>query len=131
MIIIFLILDILGNYYFHTLFTLSYIISISYLYKYNFNMYYIIIIGLIYDLIFNDILFLNSLIFYLIYLFIKTNKKSNIYLLGFFTIFIYYLLLSLIEINNYSNTYLLSFLIINYLIFLVTYYILKRIYNNR
>lgn len=134
MISIFVLCDVIFNYYFSTIFTLSYIISISYLVKYRFKkyIYIILVVGLLYDLIFTDILFLNSLIFYLIFLLIRKTRKYNIFILGMLSIMIYYLLTLLFTNFNYQGSmYFLNYIIINYVVFLLTYFITKRIYNTR
>lgn len=129
---IFLILDIIGNYFYPTIFLLSYIISISQIIKYKFNkeIYRIIVFSIIYDLIFTDRLFLNTFIFLLVVLIIRKYRKRNIYILALISLLIYYLYLALLSFNfNLLN--IINLLTINYLIFLLTYFIINRIYNIR
>lgn len=127
-----IILDIIGNYFSQTLFTFSYIISISKIIKYKFNrkLYFIIFISFIYDLIFTDRLFLHTFIFLLISLLIRKYRKSNIYILGLVSLIIYYLIMSIYSFRfNIYN--MVNFITINYFIFLLTYFITNRIYNIR
>lgn len=134
MISIFLISDILFNYFFSSLFTLSYIILIAYFTKYRFKKYIwiVIVIGLIYDLILTDILFLNSLLFLTVLLLVRKYRKYNIFILGLLTIIFYYSIISLFISNSFlSINYFLNYICINYVIFLNTYFIYKRIYNTR
>lgn len=137
MISIFFIFDVLANYFFETTILLSYIIIISYLFKYKFNKYYylILISGLIYDLVFTNTLFLNSLLFFIISLLVRKFKKFNIYLLGLFSIIIYfllkYILIRLYYYIYFDYIYFIKYITINYVLFLLTYFITKRIYNNR
>lgn len=137
MISIFLILDVIGNFFFSTTITLSYIISISYLIKYKFKNYFylILIIGLIYDLIFTDVLFLNSLLFFAISLLVRKYRKFNILFLGFMGIIIYFIAKYLIIILYYpvvfDYIYFIKYVIVNYILFLLTYFITRRIYNIR
>lgn len=137
MISIFLIFDIIGNYFFSTTMVLSYIISISYLIKYKFKNYFylILIVGLIYDLIFTDILFFNSLLFFIISLLVRKYRKFNILFLGFIGTIIYFISKYLIIILYYpvvfDYIYLIKYVIVNYVLFLLTYFITKRIYNTR
>ena len=129
---IFLILDIIGNYFYPTIFLLSYIISISQIIKYKFNkeIYKIIVFSIIYDLIFTDRLFLNTFIFLLLILIIRKYRKRNVYILALISFLIYYLYLALLSFNfNLLN--IINLLTINYLIFLLTYFIINRIYNIR
>lgn len=134
MISIFLICDVIFNYYFSTIFTLSYIINISYLVKYRFKKYtyIILVVGLIYDLIFTDILFLNSLLFYIISLLIRKTRKCNIYIISIISIMVYYFLICIFtNFNCHSGAYFFYYIVINYVVFLLTYFISKRIYNIR
>lgn len=132
MISIFLILDVIFNNFYSTLFTLSYFICHSYFIKYTFknHIYLIIFIGIIYDLIFTDILFLNSFLFLLIYFFIKRYQKKNIYALGLISLIIYfitlYLLINLYYRQIFNLTYFIKYIFINYLIFLITIFIYKK-----
>lgn len=137
MISIFLILDIIGNYFFSTTIILSYIISISYLIKYKFKNYFylILIMGLIYDLIFTDILFLNSLLLFIISLLVRKYRNFNILFLGFIGTIIYFISKYLIIILYYpvifDYIYFIKYIIVNYVLFLLTYFITRRIYNIR
>lgn len=137
MISIFLVLDIIGNYFFSTTIILSYIISISYLIKYKFKNYFylILIMGLIYDFIFTDILFLNSLLFFIISLLVRKYRKFNIIFLGFISTIIYFIFKYLIIILYYpiifDYIYFIKYVMVNYVLFLLTYFITKRIYNIR
>lgn len=132
MISIFLILDIIGNLFYPTLFFLSYVISISRIIKYKFDksLYLILFISIIYDLIFTDRIFLHTFIFLFIIILIRKYKKGDIYLLALISFIIYYLILSLYSLN-FDLVNIINSLTINYLIFLITYFITNRIYNIR
>lgn len=130
--IISLVLDVVLNFFYPTTIMLSYVISISRIikYKFNKNLYMILFISVIYDLIFTDRIFLHTFIFLLVITLIRKYKKINIYLLALLSFILYYLILSLFSMNfNLLN--IINLLTINYLIFLLTYFILKRIYNIR
>lgn len=137
MISLFLLIDIILNMFFSTSITLSYIICISYFIKYKFKKYYyiILVIGLLYDLIFTDLLFLNSLLFFIISLLVRKYKKINPFILGFISIISYfgvnYLILVRNHIYNLDYIYFIKYITINYSLFLMTYFITKRIYNTR
>ena len=117
---IFLLLDLIGNYYVYTNITLIYVIMYSYK-KYN-NIYFILLLGLLYDLFYTNTYFLNSLIYYISYLIIKKYKNINKYLIGLIviinSIFITYIF-SFILNNTKLNIYILKIIIINYIIYLI------------
>ena len=117
---IFLILDIIGNYFIYTNITLIYIILYSYK-KYT-NTYFVLILGFIYDILISNKLFLNSLIYFITYLIIKKYKHLNKYLLGLIVIisaiFINYIF-SYILNNTKLNIYIIYLILINYIIYII------------
>lgn len=128
---IFILLDLIGNIFISTNFTLTYVILASLKRKYHYKKYifFLIGLGLLYDLIFTDIYFLNSIIFLLVFLFIKKYKNLNAYILGLICILFTYFfnfIISLIFNNTcFDINYTFIYIIVNYLIFIISFNILK------
>lgn len=146
MIIISLILDYLCDYYLFidASFFISLIITISYFWTSRKNLIFIIFLGIFYDLLFSNVLFLYLICFYLLYYFVSFIKNkisfsyfSYLIILILSFIFMYsvlYFLLLIIDITDidiyYMFNYIFRKIVSGVLISLIYYFIFRKLKNN-
>lgn len=120
------------NTYILPLFTL---VSLLLIKRNNKYYLYLFILGFLYDLFFTEIIFLHSIIFLLLGVFIKLFKRNIILVITTITlyqilIFIIYSLLNIININILELLYIMShYYILNIIYYYILCIILKRNHN--
>ena len=120
------------NTYILPLFTL---VSLLLIKRNNKYYLYLFILGFLYDLFFTEIIFLHSIIFLLLGVFIKLFKRNILLVITTITlyqilIFIIYSLLNIININILELLYIMShYYILNIIYYYILCIILKRNHN--
>jgi hypothetical protein len=114
----FLLIDLILGIYINSYFNLFLIVCLGYYTKYRYerNISFVLLIGFIYDLIFSGVLFLNTFIYLIIYIFTNKIRGINIYLVYFIDIIVY-LLLNYLLLYVYNDFYFNPFFIIKTTLF--------------